>query len=146
MHHGLDALWLTLDYLWVHFLVVLVVAGMATGADAVVLRGAAAGIGAPLGARAISNLGCASLGFAIAFFVAQGIPPPPTGPTTMPVTNSALTGLATGLTTLITAGLALFENRDNPTAAVLRTGTASFLLTAILSYKILELQTTYYFT
>ena len=136
MNHGFDALVLALGYLGVHFLIVLVVAGLATGIDYLAARtGSAGSAGSGIGARAISNLGCASLGLAIAFFAAQGITPSGS--------NMALNGLATGLTAIVTAGLALFENRDSPAATLLRTGAASFLVTAILSFETFNLQITH---
>ena len=135
MNHGLSALLLALSYLWIHFAIVLFVATLATSVDALVARSLQTGGAQRLSARAISNLGCATLGFVIAFFAGQGI--------SQSGSNMTLTAIATGLTTLITAGLAVFENRDNPTASVIRTGAASFLVTAVISYEVLNLQLTH---
>jgi amino acid permease len=77
-----------------------------------------------------------ALGFVIAYFLSQGI-------SADSGANSMIQYVSASLISLVTAGIAYLEERDQSHAGAPRTGMVAFLLTCVICYQTLFFQQTY---
>lgn len=131
--HGLEALKLTVQLLWIHSLIVLVISIICTllAYCSVSQNDIKPTKSAWFFNRTSGHLTMACLGFVMAYFIFLGY---------AISGNMLLSGLAPSLVALVSGGIAYFENDRAPETIPIRTAVASFLLASVICYQTLYFQ------